>query len=280
MGKVNVSEELIDTLKNLAIGHCSIALSGSCATGNNDAVSDLDIYMLIEKSKSHDEMYDIISKIASEDKYIYISESFDLAPYGGAINFVYNNIAVEVTVKYFSKIAEQIKESLNGKFDIIPQTWTSNGYYTYICLSEMSFIKPIWESNGFIKYYKTLVQEYPEKLRQSIISCFMSRADTWINNFHYDSAITRNDYMFTVPIIVHTVLDMIQVILAINRVYFWGDKRLQDSLKNIQYCPESLLENMLFLFQTSLEQDVLRKQQNILIEINKELHDKILEEKI
>ncbi|MGN1048571.1 MAG: DUF4037 domain-containing protein, partial [Eubacteriales bacterium] len=210
---------------------------------------------------------------------VSVSGSFDAAPYGGSIDFYYNGIPVETTVKYFSNIKRRIDECLDGHFEIIPQTWTSNGYYTYICLSEISAIKPVFETDGFIKEQKRRTQQYPEALRKTILGCFMARACTWMNNFHYDSAINRADYMFCAPIVLHTVFDLIQVIFAINRVYFFGDKRLEKALLDLPYCPASLTDNLLFLMQSSTDIEQLQKQHEILKGIIEELNKKIDDEK-
>ena len=256
--------EISKELKNISVGDCSIALAGSRAYGGADDDSDIDIYMLVDSVKPHDEIVEIIKTIADKDSNVSVSASFDFAPYGGGIDFRYQGIPVEVTVKYYSMIKKRLDDCHDGKFEIIPQTWTSNGYYTYISASEIDFIEPIWDPNGFIAEYKEKFCVYPEKLRRSIISCFMERAYTWINNFHYESAIRRGDFMFTSTCVLHTVQDLIQVIFAINRVYFKGDKKLELSIKELPYCPKEFSDNLLFLMQSSKEPEQLEKQYAIL----------------
>ncbi|MBQ7669207.1 MAG: DUF4037 domain-containing protein [Clostridia bacterium] len=260
----NIVSIISEKLKSISIGECSIALAGSRAYGGADDDSDIDFYMLVESMKPHDEIVEIIKTIADKDSDISVSASFDFAPYGGGIDFRYCRIPVEVTVKYYSMIRKRLDDCLEGKFVIIPQTWTSNGYYTYISVSEIDFIEPLWDPNGFIAEYKQKLCVYPEKLRQSIISCFMERAYTWMNNFHYESAIRRGDFMFTSACVLHTVQDLIQVIFAVNGVYFKGDKKLEDSLKRLPYCPKKFLDNLLFLMQTSKEPQQLERQYEIL----------------
>lgn len=266
--------EITEALKRISVGDCSIALAGSRAYGGADEDSDIDIYMLVDDVKPHDEIVEKIKTIADEGSDVSVSASFDFAPYGGGIEFTYHGIQVEVTVKYYSTIKQRLDDCLEGKFEIIPQTWTSNGYYTYISASEIDFIVPIWDPNGFIAEYKEKFKEYPEKLRQSIISCFMGRAYTWINNFHYESAIRRGDFLFTSACVLHTVQDLIQVIFAYNRVYFKGDKKLKDALLKLPYCPREFSDNLLFLSQTSEDPTVLQRQYDILENTVTELNDR------
>lgn len=271
MNTENIINKLTEVLKGITCGAFSIALSGSRAKNMSDNSSDIDLYILVDDLKSYDEIYDIIIKVADSNTPIYLLTDTEATPYGGAIDFRCNGIPIEVTIKKFSKLKQQLDNCIDGKFDIIPQTWTSNGYYTFICLSEINYLKPLWESDNFIKNYKEKIECYPEKLRNSIISVFWGRANTWINNFHYESAIKRGDYLFTSPIVLHTVLDIVQIIFALNKVYFTGDKRLESTLSSLPYCPLSLLKNLAFLLQASNDSDRLQTQYDILKSIIEEI---------
>ena len=168
-----------------------------------------------------------------------------------------------------------ISKCIGGEFEIIPQTWTSNGYYTYICLSEVSFLKPVSDDDGWLQNQKKRIDKYPPKLKSSIISTFMNRAGTWMGNFHYDSAVRRRDILFTAPAVIHTIMDMIQVIFALNEVYFPGDKKLENELRRLPYCPDKLLDNLEMLLSASRDGATLRKQAEILKDIYRELGSRI-----
>ena len=269
---IKIITDIAETLKQITTGECSIALAGSRAYGGADDESDIDIYMLVDDVKPHDEIVAIIKTIADEDSGVSVSASFDFAPYGGGIEFTYQGVPVEVTVKYYTMIKQRLDDCLEGRFEVIPQTWTSNGYYTYISASEISFIEPVYDPTGFVAECKDKLRVYPEKLRRSIISCFMERAYTWINNFHYESAIRRGDFMFTSACVLHTVQDLIQVIFAVNRVYFKGDKKLELAIKELLYCPKEFSDNLLFLMQASEATEHLQKQYEILRDTVNELN--------
>ncbi|MCL2507700.1 MAG: DUF4037 domain-containing protein [Oscillospiraceae bacterium] len=271
----NIINELTAVLKRTANGSCSIALAGAHTKGTADADSDLDFYMIVEDVKPYGEILEIIQSVADNVFSIYISSDFDETPYGGSIDFRYQGIPIETTVHTASRLSQRVNECLDGKFEIIPQTWTSNGYYTFIYLSELHFIQPLYDPNEVIKTYKSKLKQYPEKLRESIVDCFFERANTWLNNFHYESAIQRSDVLFTAPIVLHTILDMIQVIFALNRKYFYGDKKLQSALARMPYCPVELLDNLEFLLSASSDSNILEKQCAILRDIRDELFARI-----
>jgi len=68
---------------------------------------------------------------------------------------------------------------------------------------------------------------------------------------------------------------MIQVIFALNRVYFQGDKKLEEALANMSYCPRALLENLPFLLSASHDSHVLQQQRGLLRDIRDELRQKL-----
>jgi len=268
--------ELTEILKRAAGGNCAIALAGAHAKGIADDASDLDFYMIVEDAKPGDEMLEIIQAAADDTASIYISSDFDSAPYGGNIDFRYQGMPIETTVHTAKRLHQRVTECLDGKFEIIPQTWTSNGYYTFIYLSELHFVQPLHDPNGTLATYKSQLMQYPEQLRSAIIECFWNRANIWLDNFHYESAIARGDVLFTAPIVLHTILNMTQVVFALNRQYFYGDKKLQQALANMPYCPAALHENLEFLLCASGNASVLAKQRKILREIRDELSVQIL----
>lgn len=169
----------------------------------------------------------------------------------------------------------RVENALAGKFEIIPATWTSNGYYTFIHICELSFIKPVYDPDGLLAAYRQKVVPYPPKLRESVIRTFWARANTWLDNFHYDSAIEREDIWFCGPIVMHTVMDLVQVIFAVNSAYFTGDKKLIKALQALSYCPKALLENAELLMSAPQDRMVLRHQRELLRAVRDELKEKI-----
>lgn len=263
-------DRIVDILKETINGECALALAGAHAKGMADMNSDIDIFLFTDNPKSFQERYRIIKEFSDAGTTPWVSETFDY-PWGGSMDFSFEGTPVEVVIRLIPQMEKRVNECLNGQFEIIPQTWTSNGYYTFTYLCELSFIKPIWDPNGLIKNYQSKIKPYPQKLKMNIIDCFFSRANTWINNFHYHSAIRRQDILFTSPIVLHTVLDMIQVIFALNEEYFIGDKKLEAALSKLPYCPKELLENLEFLLSTSHNTEKLQKQYNILCSINNDI---------
>lgn len=262
---------LVELLKGTTQGKCAIALAGAHAKGTADASSDIDLYVFAEQAKPREQCAELIRSIADPGTTPWVDD-FDAAPWGGGMDFVYQGTPVEAVGRTLARMDQVIGDCLKGKFEILPATWTSNGYYTFIYLCELSFIKPVWDPDGVLAAYQKKASVYPEPLRRAIMKTFLDRAGTWMDNFHYESAVRRGDVLFTSPIVLHTVMDMVQVIFALNRVYFTGDKKLETALADMPYCPEALRPEQLdILFTASRNPNHLEQQRLLLRQAWKDL---------
>ncbi len=267
-------DELVEIIKKTTEGKCAIALAGAHAKGVADAASDIDFFVYAEAAKPYEIRKSIIAAAADEGTDFWLDETFDANPWGGSMDFRYQGIPVECTARTLAYTNRIVEDCLEGRFRIIPATWTSNGYYTFIHLCELSFVKPVYDPDGILAALQEKAGVYPEKLRKSIIETFQGRASTWLWNFHYDSAIRRGDLLFCAPIVQHTVLDMIQVVFALNSCYFTGDKKLEKALAQMDFCPEGLLENLEFLLTVTRDSESLGRQRDVLRSIYQELEEK------
>lgn len=270
-------EALVEVLKQTTKGTCAIALAGAHAKGVADASSDIDFYIFAEEAQPIELRRALIESIADPGTTPWLDETFDAAPWGGGMDFMYQGTPVEVTARTFDRMNRVVEGCLAGKFEIIPATWTSNGYYTFIYLCELSFIKPVWDPEGTLAVLQQKAAVYPEKLRRSIVDTFWGRANTWLDNFHYESAIGRQDLLFTAPIVLHTILDLVQVIFALNRTWFSGDKKLEAALSKMPVCPAILLEELRFLLSIPKTAGDFARQRGLLCQIRDELAPQVRE---
>ncbi len=269
-------QALVELLKDTVEGKCAIALAGAHAKGAADAASDIDLYIFAEREKPFAQRQALIRSAADQGTTPWVDSTFDAAPWGGGMDFIYQGTPVEVVGRTLARVDQVVRDCLEGRFEIIPATWTSNGYYTFIYLSELSFIRPVWDPDGILAAFRQKAAVYPEPLRRAIIETFMGRAGTWMGNFHYESAVSRGDVLFTAPIVLHTVMDMVQVVFALNRAYFTGDKKLEAALAQLPCCPEALRpERIDMLLTASRDPRQLTLQQHLLQGTWEELNRRI-----
>lgn len=264
-------EALVEVLKQTTKGTCAIALAGAHAKGVADASSDIDFYIFAEEAQPMELRRALIESIADPGTTPWLDETFDATPWGGGMDFMYQGTPVEVTARTFDRMNRVVDGCLAGEFEIIPATWTSNGYYTFIYLCELSFIMPVYDPEGTLAALQKKAAVYPEALRRSIVETFWGRANTWLDNFHYESAIERQDVLFTAPIVLHTILDLVQVIFALNHTYFSGDKKLEVALSKLPACPAILLKELRFLLSAPETAESFARQRALLHLIRDEL---------
>ena len=131
-------QTLVELLKETAEGKCAIALAGAHAKEMADSASDIDLYIFAERAKPRELRLELIRSIADPGTTPWVDD-FDAAPWGGGMDFTYQGTPVEVVGRTLSRMDQAVGDCLEGKFEIIPATWTSNGYYTFIYLCELSF---------------------------------------------------------------------------------------------------------------------------------------------
>lgn len=268
---LSIVDELIPAYKEIIRGEYAIALAGAHAKGKADIHSDLDIFVYAQDVSPFESRKAIFERICDSKKDFWISEDIVSLPWGGSIDFIYKGYKVETTIRSINKLEEVIDECLNGKIKIYPEAWTLNGYFNYIYLSEIDFIKTIDDSFNIISNLKEKIKIYPLELKKAIINEFWWKSNLWINNFHYISAINRMDIVYTSRITSNTIQNLVQVLFALNEKYFYGDKKIELQLNGLKFCPKSLTDNIELLLTTSRDIEFLQRQRNILIKIADEI---------
>lgn len=262
-----IIQQLQQALAETAVGDYALALAGAHAKGCADPGSDLDFFLYVNEWKSFEERKAILQRIADLGKPYYLSQILDENPWGSNMDFSYRGIPVETTVRSIQSVQRITADCMEGKFDILPLSWTSHGYFSYVYLSELSFLKAIDDKTGILEQLKRRCTPYPPKLRESIIKRFMEAPRSWPGSFHYHTAIQREDLLFVSAIVENMVLDLVQVIFAVNETYFKGDKKLERQLRELPNCPPALLANLEFLLTCPRDRGKLERQREILMEI-------------
>ena len=265
--------DIVEMLKTTGSGDMTITLAGAHAKGLADELSDIDIYMYYESPNSYEVNKQIVGAFADGGE-AFITADHTSTEFGGCYIFHYKGTLVEVTTRLYENALKRIRETLAGRFEIIPNSWTINGYYTFTYVSEISYVKPVWDPPRFIENTKKIIYPYSQKLKSSIIEVFGGRMTAPLNNREYDNAVKRGDFFMVNFFVKSVLLNMVQVIFALNNVYFTGDKQITKKLAALPYCPAKLLENIEFLLGTPADCGNLERQRGLLCEIVNELNTK------
>lgn len=265
--------DIVEMLKVTSDGDCTITLAGSHAKGLDDELSDIDIYMYYENPKPYEAQKRIVEAFADDHKATVTTDHISTSV-GGFFIFRYKGTLVEVTTRLYENAMHRIHQCIDGQFEILPEDWTINGYYTFTYASEISYVKPIWDPIHFIENTKKMIYPYPRMLKKSIIERFGARMNHYASYWEYQNAIKRRDLFYANHFVYRALINMVQVIYALNDVYFTGDKQIARKLAALPYCPVELLRNLPFLLSSPNDSGELERQRHLLSGIIDELNIK------
>lgn len=262
-----IAQALAETAK----GPYALALSGSLAKGRWDENSDIDMHLYYSQPEEYEKRRAVIAGLADPGTDFYVAEDVTQFPWGGSTDFVYEGSPVEVTVRTMDQAEAVVSQCLEGKIQVYPAAWTTNGYYNYIYLAEFCFLRPLDDSTGFLARCRAQCEPYPPRLQAAVVRHFLAQGSMWLGNFHYDSAIHRRDVLFTAGLVQHMVYDLAQAILALSGIFFTGDKRLKEQLEAAEACPPVFLKNLPLLLCAKEDEKHLLAQKQVLEETVKSL---------
>ncbi len=260
-----IVSELLPLVREFARGHYAIALGGSHAKGTADDDADVDLYLFAHTVLPNDERTRIASAFSSEIDSI--RSWGDDAPFWNAgTDFRFRGHNVECWLRDIGHIERSIAECREGVVRREFVTWTTTGFYNHCCLSDLTVMVPLDDPFDIIARWKSQVATYPPRLRQAIVNQHLAAAEFWPENFHYLSAIERQDVIYATGIVQQVVHNLVQVLFALNEVCFPGDKRLDVAMAHLPRQPPKLCERIRALLWpgTPATTQVLRQQRESL----------------
>ncbi len=232
---------LLPILQRFTFGEYGIAVGGAHAKQLDDAESDLDLYLFSAAVLENDERTRLTLLV---DPTIHDAFSYGwLQPFEQAgTDFMMGDLKIECWLRNTRSIQSSIDECIAGIVKREAVTWTTTGFYNHCCLSDLNSMIPLDDPSGLLQRWKEQVNHYPVKLRASIIEQHLAAARFWPSNFHYSSAIERQDVIYTTGIIQQVVHNLIQVLFAVNDTYFPGDKKLAMVIAHLEHVPDQFTE--------------------------------------
>jgi len=261
-------EALRPLLRQFVCGEYGIAVGGAHAKNMADVESDLDLYVFARAVLPNPDRTRLTLQLASDIRDVISWGSTEPFEQAGT-DFYLSNLKIECWLRNTASIERSIDECVEGVVRRDFVTWTTTGFYNHCSLSDLNSMIPVDDSSGILARWKSRIRQYPPKLRDSIIKQHLGAARFWPNNFHYCSAIERQDVIYTTGIIQQVVHNLIQVLFAASRVYFPGDKKLSESIAHLNHVPDHFQERVQSLLFPGVGATVatLRDQQRELQEL-------------
>jgi len=231
-----ILENVLPRLRAFCVGKYGIALGGSYAKGLHDALSDIDIYVFAHAILPCEQRSAQLQ--SDSNAFTGITSWGEDAEFVEAgTDFWYGGRKIECWLRNIGRIEQTLQACQRGHIRRDTVVWTVMGFYNYTALSDIRVMQVVEDPSGILGRWKTAVAEYPPALRSAILRRYLAEARFWPENFHYRSAVERQDTLYTSGIVQQVVFALIQVVFALNRVYFPGEKKIEASLEHLAVQP-------------------------------------------
>jgi hypothetical protein len=256
-----VVEDLLPLVGRFACSEYGIALGGAHAKGVADAESDLDLYLFSQQVLPAEQRTRLCEEWGAGIQSV-VSWGAPGAFVQGGTDFYVGGLKVECwlrNVEYVNGILDECRCGIVRREFV---TWTTMGFYRHCTLSDLHNMCPVEDPFGILARWKAAVSAYPPKMRETILREHLRAAQFWPDNYHYRTAIERCDVIYTTGIVQQVVHNLIQVLFALNRVYFPGDKKLALALDHLPVKPAGTSQRIaeLLLPCRGRSEDVLDQQ--------------------
>jgi hypothetical protein len=271
IGPDEVVAGLLPMLRTWVAGEYGIAIGGSYAKGSGDSLSDVDIYLFANEVLPTGRRAErVLAELGAEAR----PESWgaDDPFVQGGTDFWHAGQRVECWLRSTREVDRTLRACLGGEVRREYVVWTVMGFLSYTVLADVHSMKIVEDPHGILARWKAAVATYPEALRRSILGRFMPEAAFWPENFHYRTAVQRADVIYTSAIVQQVIQALIQVVFALNRVYFPGEKRLAHAMEPLPVQPSGFARRVQgLLTQTAVDVEGLEKQRRELADLVAEM---------
>lgn len=214
----------------------AIAVGGSGANKTADVLSDIDLYVFVEKDIPVFCRNELIKKYSS--KFEVGGEYF-----GSGDEFWVDKLNQQLDVMYWNKDwFNQVVEN------VWQRHYPSNGYTTAFLFTLNNFQIIYDKDNWLVNLQKSIQTEYPQELKENIIKRnMMLIKDKPFASFYeqIDKAIKRNDIVSINHRISAFLASYFDIIFAVNELFHPGEKRLiQYAKNNCNILPKDFEENI------------------------------------
>ncbi|HEX8391334.1 MAG TPA: DUF4037 domain-containing protein [Longimicrobium sp.] len=257
--------DLLPVVRGFSAGPCGTALGGSWAKGGADAQSDVDVYLFC----------DSVGPRAERDAMVVRAFGAGAEPHSwGAdepldqcgTDFAVDGVRVECWIRGADGVERTIAACREARIERTLSVWAVMGFFNYVALADVRAMRILDDPGGRLAGWKSLVDPYPEALRQAVLRRFTAEAAFWPRNPHYLSAVERGDAIYTSAIVQQTVQSVIQAVFALNGEYFPGEKKLASALGALAVQPVDLTARIHAILFPGAAPDaaMLRRQQSAL----------------
>lgn len=226
----------------------SITLGGSYGKGKTDQGSDFDFRIYFDNWAEKD-----IVRSASEEVKRLVEK------------WKAKGVKVDgVWPRTYADVDEQLEVWFAGKGALVQLEWSIWGYNILTDIYNQQIIEDLYSKAAL---WKEKLSVYPEPLKKSILSRYVSSLKYWRNDYHYSSKVNRKDIVFLASITARLVQDIVQAVYALNEFYYPGDGMNLEYSQQFALKPRDFEERVATLLRTSQSDDTYIIQYNNMIKL-------------
>lgn len=237
--KRKLLEKIVDDLK-IIDGVEAIVLGGSYAIGLATEASDLDIGIYYsEKNPFEIERIKMIAEKYSDSGKPTVTGFYEWGEWvnGGAwINTAEGE--VDLLYKNIDQIARTLKNAKKGIWKNDYEQQPPYGFSSVVYLAETHSCIPLYDPQGVVRKLKDSIQQYPRKLKQSVIQKSLWSAEFTI--WQAEKFAGKADLYNTAGCLTRAMNNIVSALFALNEIYPLGDKRAIEIIEKATYKPVNL----------------------------------------
>ncbi len=241
--------DVVERLKGVE-GVRAVVLGGSRARGTHTPASDIDVGLYYEPDKPLD--WVTLERVASA--LDHRPEREPLTPihgWGPWINgggwLKVQGQAVDVLYRDLSQVVAVIDACCRGDIGVVYQPGHPYGFVSSIYMAEVALCTVLWEADDRLAQLKQRTLPYPPALKEGII-----RTLAWETDFSLAAArkgIVRNDVVYVAGACFRGAMCLLQVLFALNEVYWLNEKGAVTLADSFRYRPENFRARIESVFQ-------------------------------
>jgi predicted nucleotidyltransferase len=234
------SSELVHNIVNKLIsvqGMQAIVLGGSWASGTQRPDSDIDLglYYFADQPLNIQQVRNIAIELNDVPNPVVT----DLGEWGRWVNggawLTIQAQRVDFLYRNIDFVASIIDDCNRGKIQSDYWQQPPYGFHSYIYCAETNICKILYDPNATIQTLKARAAHYPQLLKRTIINEF-----AWSAEFTLQVAKKSAGVYFVAGCLARLVSCLVQVLYALNEIYFISDKRMYKDEESFDIKPKNL----------------------------------------
>jgi len=226
----------VDLLSGIS-GLEAIVLGGSQARGSQDSDSDIDIGLYYhQETVDWSQVEKQAQELDQEHRENLLAKPGEWGEWvNGGCWLMIENKHVDLILRDIERVKKAIQEGQEGIITPHYQVGHPHAYLNIMYMGELAVSKLLWYRDENIYRLKTFAEEYPQKLKEKIISQFFFEA--MFSQELAEKNAARDDIYYVVAHLIRSVSALNQVLFALNEQYFLTDKGAIDQLNSFRLIP-------------------------------------------